>query len=90
LKILGKNLENFSKIENKNFGLSFFSFQMNAKNRFVISHTVRLFISNGSRYFFLGQPPLVMTITEIIGDIEKQFFAFNCQLKKLNGEILLS
>ena len=25
-----------------------------------------------------------------IGDIEKRFFAINCQLKKLNGEILLS
>jgi hypothetical protein len=25
-----------------------------------------------------------------IGDIEKRLFAFNCQLKKLNGEILFS
>ena len=24
-----------------------------------------------------------------IGDIEKRFFAFNCQLKKPNGEILI-
>ena len=40
------NFQNFwkkiSKIKKKNFGLSFFSFQFNAKNRFVISHTVRL------------------------------------------------
>jgi hypothetical protein len=32
----------FSEILKKNFGLSFFSFQLNAKNCFVISHTVRL------------------------------------------------
>jgi hypothetical protein len=34
-------LKNFSKIKKK-FGLSFFSFQLNAKNCFVISHMVRL------------------------------------------------
>jgi hypothetical protein len=40
--------------------------------------------------FFKGTTPIHDDYGKIIADIEKRFFAFNCQLKKLNGEILLS
>jgi hypothetical protein len=42
-QIIGSNRELPVKQKQiKKFGLSFFSFQFNAQNRFVISHTVRL------------------------------------------------
>jgi hypothetical protein len=48
-----------------------------------------------SLFYLVG--PFLRTTTpshddygKTIGDIEKKFFAFNCQLKKLNEEILLS
>ena len=40
--------------------------------------------------FFKEATPSHDDYGKTIVDIEKRFFAFNCQLKKLNGEILLS
>ena len=41
-------------------------------------------------FFFKGTTPIQDDYGKFICDIEKRFFAFNCQLKKLNREILLS
>ena len=35
------SFENLGKFSKKNFDLSFFSFQLHARNRFLVSHTVR-------------------------------------------------
>jgi hypothetical protein len=43
-----------------------------------------------SVFFFRSTHPSHDDYGKTIGDIEKRFFAFTCQLKKLNGEILLS
>jgi hypothetical protein len=40
--------------------------------------------------FFKSTNPSHADYGKTIGDIDKRFFAFNCQLKNLNVEILLS
>jgi hypothetical protein len=40
--------------------------------------------------FFMWAHPTHDDYEKTIGEIEKRFFAFNCQLKELNREILLS
>ena len=84
---------------NKISPLSFFSWQLNAKKRFSISsivfpqsswEAVAHLKKKPKVVFFKGGHPSYDDYGKTIEDIEKCFFAFNCQLKKLNVEILWS